>query len=57
MKTIYKYEVPLILNEPFELELSEDAEILTIQTQNNRPQLWVKNKFRLFYIFNRNKIF
>ena len=42
MKTIYKYEIPLIITDIIELELSEDAEILTVQTQNNKPQIWVK---------------
>ena len=42
MITIYKYEIPLLLCDCFELELSTDAEILTVQTQNNIPQLWVK---------------
>ena len=42
MITIYKYEIPLIITDIIELELSEDAEILTVQTQNNKPHLWVK---------------
>jgi hypothetical protein len=42
MITIYKYEIPLLLSDYFELELSTDAEILTVQIQNDKPQLWVK---------------
>ena len=39
MKIIYKYPVS---NEPevFELEMHKDAEILSVQVQNNTMQLW-----------------
>lgn len=42
MKTIYKY--PLVI-EPFEyiieIDLPEDAKILTVQNQNKIPTIWV----------------
>ncbi len=38
MRTVYKY--PIIATDYFQLELPQDAQILTIQTQHSEPQLW-----------------
>lgn len=38
MNTIWKYPVPI--NDYFELEMPQGAEILTVQMQYNEPQLW-----------------
>jgi len=38
MKTIYKYEIPI--QDHFTLELPRNAEILVVQTQFSKPQLW-----------------
>jgi len=38
MKTIWKYELPIKDN--FIIEIPVDAEILSIQTQENTPCLW-----------------
>lgn len=38
MKTVYKY--PILLTDTQELELPENAEILTIQIQNYHLELW-----------------
>lgn len=39
MKTVYKYAVPYP-NDDFILNLPEGAEILTVQVQFGRPQMW-----------------
>jgi hypothetical protein len=38
MKTVFKY--PLELKEVQEIEMPKKAEILCIQTQNNKPCIW-----------------
>lgn len=39
MKTIYKYQIPLLVNS--RIYLPKDAEILSFQTQNDIPVIWV----------------
>jgi len=41
METIYKYELDVFLDEQT-INMPDGAEILTIQTQNGRGQMWVK---------------
>lgn len=38
MKRIYKYPIPI--TDEFTVELPEDIEILTFQTQHNKPYIW-----------------
>ena len=38
-KTIYKY--PVVLDDIFVLNLPKNAQILTVQTQYEKPYLWV----------------
>jgi hypothetical protein len=38
MKRIYKYPIPI--TDEFTLELPIGAEILTFQTQHNKPHIW-----------------
>ena len=38
-KVIWKYPIPLV--ERFNLEMPRDAQILTVQIQNDQPTLWV----------------
>ena len=38
MKAIYKY--PLNTNSEIEIEMPVGAQLLTVETQNNEPQMW-----------------
>ena len=43
MKRIFKYRVPLTsldINDAFEVVMVRDAEILTVQVQDGRPNMW-----------------
>lgn len=41
MLTIGKYEIPSPKTAPyFSIDLPQDAKILTVQSQNNKPQIW-----------------
>ena len=42
MKTIYKYEMPIV--DTFCLSLPKDAQILTFQNQRGEPCIWVEVK-------------
>lgn len=37
---IYKYKLPFIINEIFQINLPEDAGILSFQFQNDNPFIW-----------------
>lgn len=39
MKTIYKY--PFDVVDSFNINVSKDAEVLTVQIQNGKPCIWV----------------
>jgi len=39
MKTIYKY--PFEMVDSFNINVSKDAEVLTVQVQNHQPCIWV----------------
>jgi hypothetical protein len=57
MKTIYKY--PFEIKDDFVIEMTEDAEILTVQTQKELPCIWVivNNNPDLLQITHKFKLF
>jgi len=55
MLTVWKYEVPA--EDYFELSLPFNAKPLTVQTQHERPQMWVLlNKDETIYVNRRFRV-
>ena len=57
MKTIWKFELTPVINGTHSIKMPKEAEILSIQTQNEKPQIWAivndeaEKEERFFEIF------